>query len=836
MARLPVPGSDNGTWGDILNDFLSVEHNSDGSLKSSGSAVRKTGNETIAGVKTFSSSPSVPTPTSTTDAANKDYVDVTAAGGSSKVSLSTFTTKGDLIAATGSGAISRLGVGANYQFLRADSSTSTGLKWVDGGMVNVKDYGATGDGSTDDTTAIQAAIDASSTGATIYFPPGTYLISSTLSMRSSRRYVGSHYDNGASTIKQKDGANIANALLASYGWLQSQTFTGTPVWIEGLCFDGNLSNNGSSTAAAIILMNWLSTIRSVRILNTPSHGILITDQNLTGGDISNTQVENRIESCKIANPGGHGIWVNDLSGNKNTDGFIKDCLVESPVQAGIKVDRAAGWSIDSNHVYGSGSHGIYCQNAYATRVTNNYVENFGLTADVGNPFMVGIGASTVSNRGVLLSGNQSYMGSDPANGNTFHYISCVGLSNPSYAIITNNMIYGIGSNSHIAIILQNSGGALQALMNSNRASNFFSNKIEFVSSGVTLVDNRNYGSISIRPGPSSTADMQTWYLNASATTPLAKVTYGGRIDASAGDGITTKTKTGTPTDVDFTSTPTDGTILIDTSTNKLWLRSSSSWHLSAGQAMGLTGSTAATRYVGGTASGAPASGTFAVGDYVISQTGSIWICTAAGTPGSWTEIAAGGGAHAANHAAGGSDDTYTMNGSMLGTARVETFSRLFTTGSNQSSAGTLNLTYVTPDVTVAVTNIISATRATAASGATLCKMAIYSMAGNGDLTLVAETANDTALWVGTQTKYPKALLAGITLNRGTRYAFGTLCVGASTQPALVGFTTAAGLGGDYFGSASAISRSVGSQTDLPASISNASLTTNGTACTWMAAY
>ena len=33
MSRLPVPGSDNGTWGDILNDFLSVEHNSDGTQK-----------------------------------------------------------------------------------------------------------------------------------------------------------------------------------------------------------------------------------------------------------------------------------------------------------------------------------------------------------------------------------------------------------------------------------------------------------------------------------------------------------------------------------------------------------------------------------------------------------------------------------------------------------------------------------------------------------------------------------------------------------------------------------------------------------------------------------
>jgi len=37
MTRLPQPGSDSGTWGSILNDFLAVEHNADGTLKASGS-------------------------------------------------------------------------------------------------------------------------------------------------------------------------------------------------------------------------------------------------------------------------------------------------------------------------------------------------------------------------------------------------------------------------------------------------------------------------------------------------------------------------------------------------------------------------------------------------------------------------------------------------------------------------------------------------------------------------------------------------------------------------------------------------------------------------------
>ena len=35
MARLPKPGSDAGSWGTILNEFLEVSHTSSGTLKSS---------------------------------------------------------------------------------------------------------------------------------------------------------------------------------------------------------------------------------------------------------------------------------------------------------------------------------------------------------------------------------------------------------------------------------------------------------------------------------------------------------------------------------------------------------------------------------------------------------------------------------------------------------------------------------------------------------------------------------------------------------------------------------------------------------------------------------
>jgi hypothetical protein len=46
------------------------------------------------------------------------------------VPKSTVTTKGDLIVATGSAAVSRLGAGTNGFYLKADSAQSTGLVWA----------------------------------------------------------------------------------------------------------------------------------------------------------------------------------------------------------------------------------------------------------------------------------------------------------------------------------------------------------------------------------------------------------------------------------------------------------------------------------------------------------------------------------------------------------------------------------------------------------------------------------------------------------------------------------------------------------------------------------
>jgi len=190
MSRLPTPGGDDGSWGNVLNDFLLVEHNADGTLKSGGSlsakasdsaVVHNTGAETIAGVKTFTSAPVVPSGAFPESAIANLSTDLS---GKMKYrgawAASTAYAVNDLITFSGSSYVVTTAFTSSTSFALTNLATLARRP----GVYNVQEYGAKGDGTTDDTAAINSTISTAfaagvSNGtyyAEIYFPPAVYLI------------------------------------------------------------------------------------------------------------------------------------------------------------------------------------------------------------------------------------------------------------------------------------------------------------------------------------------------------------------------------------------------------------------------------------------------------------------------------------------------------------------------------------------------------------------------------------------------------------------------------------------------------------------------------------
>jgi hypothetical protein len=154
MTRLPTPGGDDGDWGNILNSFLEVSHNTDGSLTSASVVAAGAYTKPSGGIPSTDLSSAVQTNL-----------------GSAASSLQT----SQLGQASGVASLDSSTLIPSNQFGNALTAPITDKG---GEVFNVKAYGAKGDGSTDDTAAIQTAINACQTagGGTVYFPTGNYQI------------------------------------------------------------------------------------------------------------------------------------------------------------------------------------------------------------------------------------------------------------------------------------------------------------------------------------------------------------------------------------------------------------------------------------------------------------------------------------------------------------------------------------------------------------------------------------------------------------------------------------------------------------------------------------
>ncbi|HEY7037962.1 MAG TPA: glycosyl hydrolase family 28-related protein [Methylomirabilota bacterium] len=150
-----------------------------------------------------------------------------------------------------------------------------------GGEFNVRQHGATGDGRTLDTRAIQAAIDsAGRSGGTVFFPPGEYL-SGSLHLRS---HVTVRLGAGSVLIASKEEADFdpverlaydshsdAETTDFRFALLQGRDLTGLRILGPGR-IDGNRTSRGGPKPIALKRCRRI-LIRELTITNAPNYNV-----------------------------------------------------------------------------------------------------------------------------------------------------------------------------------------------------------------------------------------------------------------------------------------------------------------------------------------------------------------------------------------------------------------------------------------------------------------------------------------------------------------------------------------------------------------------------------
>lgn len=89
-------------------------------------------------------------------------------------------------------------------------------------MLNVKNYGAKGDGTTDDTSAINSAISKATAGSVVYLPAGTYRITKRIYLKSNMILRG---DGSALTSLIFEGSNTLDRCIGVACWDGDQPTT-----------------------------------------------------------------------------------------------------------------------------------------------------------------------------------------------------------------------------------------------------------------------------------------------------------------------------------------------------------------------------------------------------------------------------------------------------------------------------------------------------------------------------------------------------------------------------------------------------------------------------------
>ena len=286
-------------------------------------------------------------------------------------------------------------------------------------VISVKDFGATGDGVTDDTAAISLAI---TSNRTVHFPAGTYIISSRINKIGLNNVVLSGEGKDISIIKCSAAASFTNSPIS----FDSCSY----VEIKDLTVDQN--NNPSITAIYPLIIIYQSTNVAIRNCHINRYTYIA----IAIGSCQNISIENNIIDRDTAiNTTSYSINLfSPSTATKCTNGIIRGniCNKGNSIYSGNSL--LIHNNIFTNYKYGAGIN-TSCElddATYGNYIITNNTCNYG----------TGVDSDGVNVAGMEILGFYNLISGNTCVGNGGVGIALIGYKNT----VTNNVCIGNGTN------------------------------------------------------------------------------------------------------------------------------------------------------------------------------------------------------------------------------------------------------------------------------------------------------------------------------------------------------------------------------------------------------
>ena len=361
--------------------------------------------------------------------------------------------------------------------------------------VNIKDYGAIGDGVTDDTAAIQAALTSlSSSGGSVFIPSGTYLVSSNLEVYSNTTIFGKGKSSIVKTtashaflVEGTLGSEKTNVAIQDLKLLKTPASGALAQFrFANYCFVSNVDFDGAGITCS---GTKYTKISDCNFFN--GQCINITSNDATSSGTWSESIE--ISGCYVAAYAGQGIDVyyaknitfSDCISHGRTSTYgcgwvieyqcqnivLNNCISYDNTRAGFYIEGNIAYGVkqvalNNCIAYGNGESGVTCDaNFQYINITGGQYHNNNAVFGSGN------GLQFAGNIGVNITG--AYIHNNAGNG-------IVWTSNPYYCNINGNTIT---DNGGYGILF--SGTPLLVKVNDNLIANNTSGSTNGFTTGVS---------------------------------------------------------------------------------------------------------------------------------------------------------------------------------------------------------------------------------------------------------------------------------------------------------------------------------------------------------------